>query len=243
MDIKTIECLSLHECKEYISQNPNGEHIFEVTRRLEDLSRDNKSKSEVSPNFILWDEFCSKYPIYACTNKFNWKIYKKILLTSLSIFAGLLIVLVISHLLVGWPDHIDDLDKISGIGVIILILVFLFGAAFCAPVVRNVFDVENTDSEYKIVRAPVLTMGVFKFTNNRIYYKIPIYYSKVVHIGDGTYLLENDDKKGLLNILSNGVWLHPMDTCEISWENNIISISKEGQIIKKISTRGFKYEN
>lgn len=243
MDIKTIECFSLHECKEYISKNPNGEHIFEVTRRLEDLSRDNKSKSEVSPNFILWDEFCSQYPIYACTNKFNWKIYKKILLTSLSIFAGLLIVLVISHLLVEWPDHIDDIGKIFGAGVLILILVFLFGAAFCAPVVRNVFDVENTDSEYKIVRAPVLTMGVFKFTNNRIYYKIPVSYSKVVHIGDGTYLLENDNKKGLLNILSNEVWLHPMDTCEISWKNNIISISKEGQLIKKITTRGFKYEN
>lgn len=189
MDIKTIECFSLHECKEYISQNPNGEHIFEVKRRLEDLSRDNKSQSEISPNFILWDEFCSKYPIYACKSKFNWKIYKKILLTSLSIFAGLLIVLVISLLLVRWPDHIDDIGKIFGVGVLILILVFLFGAAFCAPVVRDVFDVEDTDSEYKIVRAPVLTMGVFKFTNNRIYSKIPVSYSKVVHIGDGTYLL------------------------------------------------------
>ena len=142
-----------------------------------------------------------------------------------------------------WLDHIDDIGKIFGDGVLILIFVFLFGAKFCEPVVCNVFDVENTDSEYKIVRAPVLTMGVFKFTNNRIYYKIPVSYSNVVHIGDGTYLLENDNKKGLLNILSNEVWLHPMDTCEISWENNIISISKEGQLIKKITTRGFKYEN
>lgn len=243
MDIKTIECFSLHECKEYISQNPNGEHIFEVKRRLEDLSRDNKSQSEISPNFILWDEFCTKYPIYACKSKFNRKIYKKILLTSLSIFAGLLIVLVISHLLVGWPDHIDEIGKISGVGVLILILVFIFGAAYSAPVAGGIFDVEDTDSEYKIVRAPVLTMGVFRFSNNKIFSKIPLSYNKIVHIGNGTYLLENNDKKGLLNILSNEVWLHPMDTCEISWENNIISISKEGQLIKKITTRGFKYEN
>lgn len=243
MDIKTIECFSLHECKEYISQNPNGEHIFEVKRRLEDLSRDNILQSEISPNFILWDEFCSKYPVYACNNKFNWKIYKKILLTSLSIFAGLLIVLVISHLLVGWPDHIDEIGKISGVGVLILILVFILGAAFSAPVAGGIFDVEDTDSEYKIVRAPVLTMGVFRFSNNKIFPKIRLSYNKIVHIGNGTYLLEDNDKKGLLNILSNEVWLHPMDTCEISWENNIISISKEGQLIKKITTRGFKYEN
>lgn len=243
MNIKTIESFSLDECKEYISQTPNGEHIFEVKRRLEELVRDNKSQSEILPNYILWDEFCSKYPIYACKNKFNWKIYKKILLTSLSIFAGLLIVLVISHLLVGWPDHIDDIGKISGVGICILMLVFLFGAVFSAPVAGSIFDVEDTDSEYKIVRAPVLTMGVFRFSNNKISPIIPLSYNKIVYLGDGTYLLENKDKKGLLNILNSNIWLYPMDTCEISWENNIISISKEGQIIKKISTRGFKYEN
>lgn len=64
-----------------------------------------------------------------------------------------------------------------------------------------------------------------------------------MHLGDGTYLIENNNKKGLINILSNEVWLHPMNSCDISFEKGIITISEDDKIIKKISTRGFKYDN
>lgn len=103
------------------------------------------------------------------------------------------------------------------------------------------YDVEDTEFEYKIVRATVQKMGVYKFLNNKITIKIPILYDRVMYLGDGTFLVEQNDKKGLMNILSNEVvWLHPMSSCEISLEKGVINISKDEKIIKRITTRGFK---
>lgn len=229
MEIKTIDSFSFDECKEYINQNPNAEHINEVKRRLEYLSRNNKSQSDISPNYILWGDFCSKYPTYARKSKFDWKTYRKIICIALFVSGGCFLL----------PNG----ENVGGMCFLLFIIVIIFGIPVCAPITTNIFDIEDTDSENKIVRAAVLKMGVYKFSKNKITLKIPISYDKIVHIGDSTYLLELGDKKGLLNILSNPVWLHNMDTCEISWENNIISISKEGQKIKKISTRGFNYED
>lgn len=242
MEIKAIDSFTIEECREYINLYPNGENIFEVTKRLDDLLEVNKSQLGISPTYIRWGDFCSEHPIYTSKSKFNWKTFKKIASISFSIFIGLLIVLFVSHLFFGSPHHIDDIGTTAGLGVFILIIVFIWGIIHCFPI-TGIFDIEDTESEYKIVRAPVLTMGVYRFSNNKVYCKIPLLYNKIVHIGDGTYLLEKDGKKGLLNILANEVWLHPMDNCEISWENNIISISKDGQIIKRITTRGFKYED
>ena len=105
------------------------------------------------------------------------------------------------------------------------------------------YDVEDTELEYKIVRATVQKMVVYKFLNNKITIKIPILYDRVTYLGAGTYLLENDDKKGLMKILSNEVWLHLIESCEISFEKGIIIISQDDKIIKKISTRGFTCED
>ncbi len=105
------------------------------------------------------------------------------------------------------------------------------------------YDVEDTEFEYKIVRATVLKMGVYKFSKNKITIKVPILYDRVIHLGDGTYMLENNNKRGLINILANEVWLHPMSSCNISFEKGVIIISEDEKIIKRITTRGFKYED
>lgn len=183
MKIKTVDELSLDECREHLESEEN---IFK--QRYNDLYAKEKM---LNPSFVRKEVFLKSNPGYNAPQKVFW---------------GLL-------------STRRNWSKL------------------------NFYDVEDTEFEYKIVRATVQKMGVYKFINNKITIKIPILYDRVMHLGDGTYLLEQNDKKGLINILSNPVWLHPMKSCEISFETGIIIISKDDKIIKKITTRGFKHED
>ena len=233
MKIKDIEDFTLEECREYLNSKSEGELSEKVTERLKYLQSLEKSqKGNIgTPVFISLDEL-AKNPKYAYANKFNWNYFIKAVLPILLVYVGYRIFLV----------FLDYGAQMGGVDFILLPLGLIICAVFCLPE-KVVFDVEDTESEYKIVRAKILSMGIYRFTNNRAITVAAVRYDKIVYLGDGTYLLKKKDKKGLLNVLSfPAQWVHPMDTCEISWENNIISISKEGHIIKKISTRGFKYE-
>ena len=183
MKIKTVDELSLDECREHLESEENI-----VEQRYNDLYAREKM---FNPSFVRKEDFLKSNPGYNAPQKVFWGL--------LSIRRNRL-----------------KLDF---------------------------YDVEDTEFEYKIVRATVQKMGVYKFLNNKITIKIPILYDRVMHLGDGTYLIENNNKKGLINILSNEVWLHPMESCDISFEKGIITISKDDKIIKKISTRGFKHED
>ena len=239
MKIKNIEDFTLEECREYLTCNPDGELSKEVLERLKYLQNLEKSQKGNTgiPIFISLDEL-AKNPKYAYANKFNWNYFKKILLTFLLVYVGFWILAAF----IAEKDPADFGVMMLVLHIVILPLILILSVVSCLPE-KVVFDVEDTESEYKIVRAKILSMGIYRFTNNRAITVATLTFDKIVYLGDGTYLMENKDKKGLLNVLSfPAQWVHPMDTCEISWENNIISISKEGHIIKKISTRGFKYE-
>lgn len=184
MKIKTVDELSIDECREHLESEENI-----IKPRYNELYTKEKM---LNPSFILKEDFLKRNPEYNALHKILW---------------GLLTI----------RRNWGMLDF---------------------------YDVEDTDCKYKIVRATVNKMGVYKFFNNKISRIIPIFYDRVIHLGDGTYLLENDKSKGLLNILSpTPVWLHPIQECEIRYEKGIIFISKDEKIIKKISTRGFKYED
>lgn len=183
MKIKTVDELSLDECREHLEREDDI-----VKQRYNDLYAKERM---LHPSFVQKEDFLKSNPEYNAPQKVLW---------------GLLSI----------RRNWSKLDF---------------------------YDVEDTEFEYKIVRATVQKMGVYKFLNNKITIKIPILYDRVMHLGDGTYLLENNDKKGVVNILSNKVWLHPIESCEISLEKGIIIISKDDKIIKKITTRGFKYED
>lgn len=185
MKIKTVDELSLDECREHLD---NEDYNMSLKERYRDLYAKEKMRN---PTFMLKEDFLKSNPGYNAIRK---------------LFCGLLSI----------RRNRFKLDF---------------------------YDVEDTDFEYRIVRATVQKMGVYKFLNNKITIEIPILYDRVMHLGDGTYLLENDNKRGLINILSNAIWLHPMESCEISFEKGIITISKEDKVIKRISSRGFKYED
>ena len=219
MKIKNIEDFTLEECREYLNSKSEGELSEKVTERLKYLQNLEKSqKGNIgTPVFISLDEL-AKNPKYAYANKFNWNYFIKVMLTFLP-------VLIIIALAIAKKDGIAA-EVAIGIALLLALPIIAYTIAYCSQ--KIAFDVEDTESEYKIVRASISYMGIIRYTNNRAITVAAVRYDKIVYLGDGTYLLKKKDKKGLLNVLSfPAQWVHPMDTCEISWENNIISISKK----------------
>lgn len=103
------------------------------------------------------------------------------------------------------------------------------------------YDVEDTVCDFKIVRAVVQKMGIYHFLANSIDRILDIKYDGIMNLGEGTYLLALGEKKGIVNILSEKiVWLYKMSKCDISYENDIITVKEKGQVIKRITNRGFK---
>lgn len=112
MKIKTVDELSLDECREHLESEENI-----VEQRYNDLYAREKM---FNPSFVRKEDFLKSSPGYNALQKVFWGL--------LSIRRNRL--------------------KL------------------------NFYDVEDTEFEYKIVRATVQKMGVYKFLNNKITYTL-----------------------------------------------------------------------
>lgn len=231
----SIDELTIEECIQ-IMQNKSfdTDNIEKINKRYLYLVEEQK---RLTPQFITKDAYFKLNP-----NIKNIEISRCLVGLAFS-----LTILLISIFL---GICIDGLFFIATAIMAYIVLFIILMFAFLKERDDNVYEIEDTESEIKIVKSQTSSMGLARFTGEKYSIaNIPVHSQvSILNYGDGTYLVTTirigkkgsiTTKKGLINYLKKCIWILPLQECDIrKFNDNIIIEKKDGTVIK-MTTRGF----